>query len=342
MITKVIDEDLIQKTKQLFKKANVIAILSHQGPDGDAVGSTLAMADFLHQMGKQVQVIYPDAFPEFLNWLPGSDKTLSYSMQPKAIESFLSRADVILCLDFNQLKRLGALGEVVAKTTAKRILIDHHPNPDDFADVTISYPKISSTSELIFRYICRSGSFDEMSKASAECIYTGMMTDTGAFTYNSNNAEMYFIISELINKGVDKDAIYNRVFNTWSADRMRLMGFTLNERMTLYPEYATAILYLKLEDVRRFNFKNGDAEGFVNLPLSIKDISCSIFLREDVDKVKLSFRSQGSFPVNKLSAELFNGGGHMNAAGGEFLGSIEEALSIIEKALPNFNIQAYK
>jgi bifunctional oligoribonuclease and PAP phosphatase NrnA len=342
MLTKIISEDQIQLAKNLIKKARTIAVLSHQGPDGDAVGSTLAMADFLYHQGKQVQVIYPDPFPEFLLWMHGADKTLSFSIQPKACELFLTNSDLILCLDFNQLKRLGPVAKIVEASTAKKILIDHHPNPDVFADVTMSYPKLSSTSELVFRYICRSGSFDEMTKECAECVYTGMMTDTGAFTYNSNQAEIYFIISELLEKGIDKDAIYNKVFNTWSAERMRLMGFVLNERMKLFPQWGAAILSLSLDDVSKYDFKNGDAEGFVNMPLSIKGILFSVFVREDTEKIKLSFRSQGTFAVNIVAASLFNGGGHVNAAGGEFYGSLEEAIRILESALPTLGLEAYK
>jgi phosphoesterase RecJ-like protein len=341
MLTKIIHEDQVQHAKSLLKRAETVAILSHQGPDGDAVGSSLAMADFLHQQGKRVQVIYPDPFPEFLQWMPGAEKTLAYALQPKACEAFLTSSDVILCLDFNQLKRMGHLGEVVAQSKAKRILIDHHPNPEPFAEVQISYPSVASTSELVFRYICRSGYFDEMTRECAECIYTGMMTDTGAFTYNSGKAEMYYIVSELINKGVDKDAIYNRVFNTWSADRMRLMGFVLNQRMRLYPEYHTAILTLTQDDQQAYNYRNGDSEGFVNLPLSISGIHVSVFLREEKERVKLSFRSQGTFAVNAVAAELFNGGGHVNAAGGEFSGSLQEAFSRLEEALPNLGLNAY-
>lgn len=338
MLTKIIDEDLIQQAKHLLNRAETVAILSHQGPDGDALGSSLAMADFLQQQGKQVQVIYPDPFPEFLRFLPGAEKALIYSMQPKACEVFLSKADVICCLDFNQLKRMGKLGEIVANAPAKRIMMDHHPEPETFADVQISYPQLSSTSEIVFRYICRSGYFDEMTKECAECVYTGMMTDTGAFTYNSNNAEMYFIVSELLQKGVDKDALYNKVFNTWSADRMRLMGFVLNNRMKLFPEHQTAILSLSLEDLKDFKFQYGDTEGFVNLPLSISGIIFSVFIREDTDKIKLSFRSQGAFPANKVASELFNGGGHHNAAGGEYYGTLEDAIRTLEEALPSFEI----
>jgi bifunctional oligoribonuclease and PAP phosphatase NrnA len=338
MLTKVIAEDLVQHAKHLLNRAEVVAILSHQGPDGDALGSSLAMADFLIHKGKKVEVIYPDSFPGFLSWMPGAHKALVFTLQPKACEAFLAKADVVLCLDFNQLKRMGHLGELVAASSAKKIMFDHHPGPDAFADVQISYPQFASTSEIVFRYICRSGCFDEMTKECAECIYTGMMTDTGAFTYNSNNEEMYFIVSQLIRKGVDKDAIYNKVFNTWSADRMKLMGFVLNHRMKIFPEHKAAILYLTLKDLKDYNYQVGDSEGFVNMPLSISGIVFSVFVREDTDKIKLSFRSQGTFPANKVAAELFNGGGHLNAAGGEFYGTVEEALSKLEKALPSYEI----
>lgn len=338
MLTKIISEDLVQQAKHILHRAQTVAILSHQGPDGDALGSSLAMADFLQHQGKHVQVIYPDPFPEFLRFLPGADKALIYTLQPKACEVFLNKADVICCLDFNQLKRMGKVGEIVANSPAKRIMMDHHPQPDTFADVQISYPQLSSTSELVFRYICRSGFFDEMTKECAECVYTGMMTDTGAFTYNSNNAEMYFIVSQLIQKGVDKDALYNKVFNTWSADRMRLMGFVLNHRMKLFPDHKTAILSLSLDDLKDYKFQYGDTEGFVNLPLSISGIIFSVFIREDTDKVKLSFRSQGAFPANKVASELFNGGGHLNAAGGEYYGTLEDAIRILEDALPSYGI----
>jgi phosphoesterase RecJ-like protein len=336
MLTKIIAEDLIQQAKHLLNRASTVAILSHQGPDGDALGSSLAMANFLQQHGKHVQVIYPDPFPEFLRFFPGAEKTLIYSLQPKACEVFLKKADVISCLDFNQLKRMGKLGEVVANAPAKRIMMDHHPEPDTFADVQISYPQLSSTSELVFRYICRSGSFDEMTKECAECLYTGMMTDTGGFTYNSNSQEIYIIIAELIKIGVDKDDIYRKVFNTYSADRLRLMGFCLFQKMKIYPEYHTAIITISGKELYQFNYTNGDAEGFVNIPLSIHGVEFSVFIREDTDKIKISLRSQGTFPANKVAADLFNGGGHLNAAGGESYLTLAETMKKLEDALPNY------
>ena len=336
MITKIISEDLIQRAKHLLHHSDVVAIVSHQGPDGDALGSSLAMADFLTQQGKNVQVMYPDPFPGFLDWMPGADKALVYEKDPEACESFLCKADMIVCLDFNQLKRLGTLGEKIEQLKAKKLMFDHHPGPDQFADVQISYPQFASTSEIVFRYICRSGCFDEMTLACAECVYTGMMTDTGAFTYNSNNEEMYFIISQLIRKGIDKDDIYNKVFNNYSADRMRLMGFVLNHRMKVMPEYHTAVMSLSLKDLKDYDYQVGDTEGFVNLPLSIDGIFFTVFFREDTDKIKISFRSRGTFPTNRIASELFDGGGHLNASGGEFYGSMEDALRLLEDSLPKY------
>lgn len=338
MLTKIIAEDLIQRAKHILNHADKVAIISHQGPDGDALGSSLAMADFLTQKGMTVQVMYPDNFPGFLAWMPGAENTLKYSTDAKACEDFLKEADTILCLDFNQLKRMGELGVIVGNSKAKKLMFDHHPGPDQFADVQISYPQFASTSEIVFRYICRSGCFDEMTLECAQCVYTGMMTDTGGFTYNSNNEEMYFIISQLIRKGIDKDDIYNKVFNTYSADRMRLMGFVLNNRMNVIPEYHAAIMHLTLADLDQYNYQVGDAEGFVNMPLSIAGIVFTVFLREDTDKLKISFRSRGTFPANKVAADLFNGGGHLNAAGGEFYGSMDDAIRLLEEALPKYAI----
>jgi phosphoesterase RecJ-like protein len=338
MLTKIIDEGLIQKAKHLLSHADKVAVISHMGPDGDALGSSLAMADYLKQQGKTVQVMYPDAFPAFLNWLPGAKQTLVYTQQPDACETFLKETDVVVMLDFNQQRRMGGLSDIVATLGAGTILIDHHPNPDQFADITISYPQIASTSEMVFRYICRTGYFDEMTQKCATCVYTGMMTDTGAFTFNSNNEEMYYIISQLIRKGVDKDESYNKVYNTYTADRMRLMGFVLYNRLQIWEGCKTAVITLSLEDLKHFDYQVGDTEGFVNLPLSIEGIDFSVFAREEDDKIKLSFRSRGSFPANRVASKLFNGGGHLNAAGGEFYGKLEDAVKLLEESMSDFII----
>ena len=229
------------------------------------------------------------------------------------------------------------MAEAVKNSPARKILIDHHLHPEDFCKIVISHPEISSTSELVFRLICRMGYFSDITKQGAECIYTGMMTDTGGFTYNSNNREIYFIISELLSKGIDKDAIYRKVFNTYSESRLRLMGHVLTQ-MKVYPEYHAAMISLTEKEQKQFNYIRGDSEGFVNIPLSIKNVIFSCFLREDTEKpmIKISLRSVGKFPCNQLAAEFFGGGGHLNASGGEFYGTMEEAQKVFEQALEKY------
>ena len=252
-------------------------------------------------------------------------------------DKLIAEADVICCLDFNALKRIDDMADAVAASPARKIMIDHHLYPEDFCKIVMSYPKISSTSELIFRLICRMGYFSDISKEGAECIYTGMMTDTGGFTYNSNNREIYFIISELLSKGIDKDDIYRKVYNTNSESRLRLMGYVLSN-MTVYSESNSALITLTKAEQSKFNYIKGDSEGFVNIPLSIKNVCFSCFLREDTEKpmIKISLRSVGTFPCNQLAAEFFHGGGHLNASGGEFFGTMEEAKAVFEKALEKY------
>jgi len=336
MISKIIAEDLIHKVQKELDKADKIAIVVHVGPDGDAMGSALAWWHYLMTIEKEPIVIVPTAFPDFLSWMPGAECVLVFEENQEASEKILKNAELIFTLDFNVPSRLAKMEDAVMSSPAPKILVDHHLHPGDYAKVTISYPEISSTSELVFRLICRLGDFSKINLACAECIYTGMMTDTGGFTYNSNKPEIYTIIYELIKIGVDKDSIYRKVFNTYSADRMKLMGYALYNKMKLYPEYQAALITLSLKELEEFNYKNGDTEGLVNMPLSIAGVVFSVFMREDSDKIKISLRSQGTFPANKVSADLFNGGGHLNAAGGESYTTMEQAVAKFEAALSDY------
>ena len=336
MISKIIAEDLIHKVQRNLNSADKIAIVVHVGPDGDAMGSALGWWHYLMTIDKEPVVVVPTAFPDFLAWMPGADKVMVYEGNEAQCEEVLNASELIFTLDFNVPSRMAKMEAAVMNAPAPKILVDHHLHPGDYAKVTISYPEISSTSELVFRLICRLGDFSKINLACAECIYTGMMTDTGGFTYNSNKPEIYTIIHELIKIGVDKDDIYRKVYNNYSADRMRLMGYALFSKMKIYPEYKAALITLTLRELQEFNFRNGDAEGLVNLPLSIEGVVFSVFMREDTDKIKISLRSQGTFPVNKVSADLFNGGGHLNAAGGESYISMQESVKIFEEALPNY------
>lgn len=334
MLSKIIKQANIDHFAKWLERAEKIVIVSHISPDGDAIGSSLGLWHFLCSQDKTAHVIVPNAFPDFLKWMPGSKDILLYDHYKDFADSLIAEADVICCLDFNAIHRIDAMGDAVLASPARKILIDHHLDPEDFAQIIISHPEISSTSELVFRLICRMGYFNDIGKEAAECIYTGMMTDTGGFTYNSNNREIYFIISELLTKGIDKDAIYRKVFNTYSESRLRLMGHVLTQ-MRVYTDCNAALISLTKKEQRRFNYIRGDSEGFVNIPLSIKNVVLSCFLREDTEKpmIKISLRSVGTFPCNKLAAEFFNGGGHLNASGGEFYGTMEEAREVFEAAL---------
>lgn len=335
-LTPLIGEKQLLNSQEQIEKAQKIVLVTHLSPDGDAMGSSLGLYHYLQDLGKEVRVVVPNAFPYFLKWMNGAKDIVVNTYIPTVAEALIKNADLIFCLDFNTLKRIGALGELVEQSSAKKILIDHHLDPDEDFDVVISYPKISSTSEIVFRLITQLGDFERITSTVAECIYTGMMTDTGGFTYNSNDPEIFEIISMLLKKGVDRDHIYREVFNNYSEQRFRLLGFTLSQRMKIYPERKASLIYLSLEDQKQFNLTKGDTEGFVNYPLSIKGILFSVFIREDDELTKVSLRSQGDFPCNKFAADFFNGGGHLNASGGEFYGSVEDAISLFEEGLEKY------
>ena len=338
MLTKVIAQAEVDHVEKWFERAEKIVIVSHVSPDGDAIGSSLGLYHFLTSQEKTVNVIVPNAFPDFLHWMPGAKDVIVYNKYKEYADKLINEADVLCCLDFNVLSRIDEMEEVVKNTPARKMMVDHHLYPGDFCRITISHPEISSTSELVFRLICQLGNFSDITKEGAECIYTGMMTDTGGFTYNSNDREIYYIISELLSKGIDKDEIYRKVFNTHSEGRLRLMGYVLYDKMQVFPEFNSALIWLDASEQKRFQYKKGDTEGFVNIPLSIKDVRFSVFLREDTEKkmIKVSLRSVGTFPCNKVAAEFFNGGGHLNASGGEFYGPMEEAINLFKQALVKY------
>ena len=338
MLSKVIAQANIDHAEKWFERADKIVIVTHVSPDGDAIGSSLGLCHFLESQEKTVNVIVPNAFPDFLRWMPGAKDIIRYDKYAEFAGKLLNEADVICCLDFNALSRIDAMADAVAQSPARKMMIDHHLHPESFCRIIISHPEISSTSELVFRLICRLGYFEDITKEGAECIYTGMMTDTGGFTYNSNNREIYFIISELLSKGIDKDEIYRKVYNTYSEGRLRLMGYVLYDKMQVFPQFNSALIWLTKEEQRKFQYIKGDTEGFVNIPLSIKNIIFSVFLHEDTEKnmIKISLRSVGTFPCNKVAAEFFNGGGHLNASGGEFYGTMEEAIELFKQALVKY------
>lgn len=336
MLTPILNNTEFVELMKAIQQSKRIVVCAHRGPDGDAVGSSLGWAEYLKSLGKQVTVVLPNPFPDFLRWLPNSHLIHFYARHEAAATQIINEADLIFCLDFNGLSRLQEMEGAVARAKADRILIDHHLNPDrNIAKLVISHPQMSSTSELVFRLILQLGGFEDMTQSMATCIYTGMMTDTGGFTYNSNDPAIYEIISMLLTKNIDKDKIYRNVFNVYSADRIRLTGYILYEKLNFYANNRASVFTLTRDEMKRFNFIRGDAEGLVNMPLQVKGMRLSISLREDTERdvIRVSLRSVDDFPCNKMAAEFFNGGGHLNASGGELPFPLSEAIKTAERAI---------
>ncbi len=336
MLTPILNNTEFVELMKAIQQSKRIVVCAHRGPDGDAVGSSLGWAEYLKSLGKQVIVVLPNPFPDFLRWLPNSHLIHFYARHEAAATQIINEADLIFCLDFNGLSRLQEMEGAVARAKADRILIDHHLNPDrNIAKLVISHPQMSSTSELVFRLILQLGGFEDMTQSMATCIYTGMMTDTGGFTYNSNDPAIYEIISMLLTKNIDKDKIYRNVFNVYSADRIRLTGYILYEKLNFYANNRASVFTLTRDEMKRFNFIRGDAEGLVNMPLQVKGMRLSISLREDTERdvIRVSLRSVDDFPCNKMAAEFFNGGGHLNASGGELPFPLSEAIKTAERAI---------
>lgn len=338
MINEILSKAAIGELHKLIDTNGFFVLTCHAGPDGDAIGSTLAMAHYLKALGKEAQVIVPDAYPDFLAWMPDSQEIVRFDKHRAKAELLLGAADVIFALDYNGLKRVDDMGPVIACSKARKVLIDHHLAPDDFCELSFSYPALSSTCELVFRIIYMMGGYEKLTKQACECIYAGMMTDTGAFTYSCSHQDLYVIISMLMQKGINKERIYNKVYNNYSEGRLRMMGYVLYEKMRVFTACHAALITLSRDEMNRFNFIKGDTEGLVNIPLQMKGICFSAFLREDTEKplIRVSLRSQGTFPCNKFAEQYFGGGGHLNASGGQYHGTLDEAIAHFEKALQEF------
>ena len=332
----ILDNNQLALMDQLISHANTVLVVCHKSPDGDAIGSSLAWAELLRQRGKDVTVVVPDQYPDFLKWLPNTEKIVRYDKHREKSEMLFKIADLVFCLDFNTPSRVDEMEQTLVSSPAKKVLIDHHLKPDVAADLVVSQPEASSTAELVFRIAYQMGDFQKLDKAFAIPVYCGMMTDTGGFTYNSSRPEIYFIISELLTKHIDKDRIYRNVFHNYSENRIRLMGYVMYEKLVYMSDYHAAFYSLTREELKRFNYVKGDSEGLVNIPQQIKGLKLSISLREDTDKPNLvwvSLRSVDDFPCNLMAEEFFNGGGHLNASGGRIDGTIEEAIEIVKKAI---------
>ena len=287
-------------------------------------------------MGYEVSAVLPDASPAFLEWMNGVEDILIFEKEPELIEHKFSEADLIFALDFNDPSRLKGMEEWYERSDAIKVLIDHHPEPKNFSDITISDTSASSACELLYEFMKSVGGANIIDKEIATSLFVGIMTDTGCFSFNSSDPETYVRVAELLGYGINKDKIFGLVYDNYSDNRIRLLGYVLKEKMEVIPEYNTAFISLTMDELKRYSFVMGDTEGFVNYPLSIKGIRFSALFIEKPDHVKISFRSKGSFPANLFSRKHFNGGGHLNAAGGELYSNMEETLRLFRSLLPGY------
>ena len=340
MKIELLSEAEIATLKENIDNSNRIVICCHKSPDGDALGSSLAWAEYLRTQGKEPDIIVPDAYPDFLQWLPGTERIIRYDKHAAdKADEMLQKADLIFCLDFNGTNRVDEMKYALEQSPAHKIMIDHHLDPSMDTVLTVSHPQMSSTSELVFRIIWQLGGFEEMSRKCAVCIYCGMMTDTGGFTYNSNQPEIFFIVSQLLTKGIDKDKIYRNVFNNFSPWAIRLRGYLMSQKLNIFNDLHAAYFTISRRDMRDFHFIKGDAEGLVNEPLKIKGMRLSISLREDDRRdntIWVSLRSVDDFPCNLVASEFFNGGGHLNASGGRLNCTLDEAERVVRRAFAHY------
>ena len=340
MLKDILTEGQCEQLRTLLTESNDIVLTCHQNPDGDALGACLAWAEVIHTcFGKEAQVIIPDKYPDYLQWMPNTERIIRYDKHQEGCDWTLQHCDLIVCLDFNTASRVDAMQHALEQSPAKKVLIDHHPNPDIDTVLTVSHPEASSTCELVFRVVWQMGWFEQLTKHFAVPVYCGMMTDTGGFTYNSNDCDIFFIISQLLTKNINKDKIYRNVYHTFSENRLRMTGYVLYEKLVVDSARHASYFTLTREDLKRFQFMKGDAEGLVNMPLQMKGQRLSISLREDTEKENLvwvSLRSVDQFPCNEMAEQFFNGGGHLNASGGRLFCSMDEAVKTTEAAIKAF------
>ncbi len=333
----MIEPVLVEAAKAGLDAAKNVVIFTHQRPDGDALGASLALWHVLQKRGLQVQVICPDAYPKDFSFLSGSDQVCIYRQEPSRVAEIVAKADLMMMIDFNRFNRVGEEMEPLLQNfQGRRLMIDHHPDPEKMCDVCISHTGLSSTCELVFHLLNEAKWLHLLDVQSAECLYLGIMTDTNSLGHNSSYPEVYHVVAELLAKGVNKQKIYDILYNSYKADTLRLHSYAISEKMELLLHGKAAVIWLTEEELNAFNYESGDTEGLVNTPLRIHTVQFSAFFRMQAGKVRVSLRSKGDFPVNKLAAELYGGGGHLNAAGGDCSLPIEEAVKAYREVLPEF------
>ncbi len=326
------NEKELHELSVLLAQPKKIAIIPHRNPDGDAMGSTLGLSFFLRKMGHQTQVVAPNDFPAFLAWLPGSEEVMVYENNRNEVGQFLQSQDLIFTLDFNALHRIGEMEQVVQALTAPKVMIDHHELPGNYAQFVFSNTAYGSTCEMIYHFISDLGQKNLIDKTIATCLYTGIMTDSGQFRFPKTTGTTHRIVAEFIDLGVANTEIPTLLFDNNSFDRLQLMGRAL-QNLKVLPEFHTTYTTLSQDELNQFHYVKGDTEGIVNYGLTIKGIHFTAIFIEHKDEgiIKISFRSQGSFDVNQFARNYFNGGGHINAAGGKSTDTLENTILRFEQ-----------
>lgn len=335
----MIEQSILEITSAL-SKANNIVIVPHKGPDGDAIGSCLGLYHFLKEKGHHVNVIAPNDYPDFLKWLPGQEEIMIYEKEYMACKSLIVEADIIFTLDFNDLSRSGDMQDDLKEADATFIMIDHHPEPATYADHTYSDSSMSSTCQMVYQFIKKLRSVRSITPEIATCLYTGIMTDTGSFRFRSTSSETHKVIADLIEKGADNAYIHQQIYDTSSESRIRLLGIAL-QNLKVNKELKTAFITLSQEELDKNNFRKGDTEGFVNYGLSLDGVKFAVIFIEHKAEgiIKISFRSKGSFNVNEFARAHFQGGGHINAAGGKSEISLNDTIEKFKSILPEYSEQ---
>jgi bifunctional oligoribonuclease and PAP phosphatase NrnA len=330
----------IQSFQEFMSQPRRVVIVTHHKPDADALGSSLGLGGYLKKKNHTVQVITPSDYPEFLQWMPGNEQVTAYDRsKEKAIAKIVADAEIIFCLDFSSLNRIEDMSEMVRQAPAKKVMIDHHLEPENFAEFVQWDTQSASTAGLIYNLIVKLGDQDKIDQDIANCLYAGLMTDTGGFRHSNTRHEEFLIASELVRLGANPTRVSKLIYDTNTLERLRLMGFVLSEKLKVLPAYRTAYMTLSAEELKGFGSQTGDTEGFVNYGLSIKGIKLSVMIYERKDSIKLSLRSLGNFSVNEMARKHFQGGGHKNASGGTSSLTLDETVKKFLAILPEYKEQ---
>ena len=327
----------LAELKEILAQPKNIVITTHHKPDGDALGSSLGLWHYLRQKQHHVQVITPTDYPDFLAWMPGNADVIIYTDKKELSAQLVAQSDLIFCLDFNALSRINGLGELVQASPAKKIMIDHHLDPENFDDFRHWNTQACSAAQLVYEFIAQLlGDKNSIDADVATCLYTGIMTDSGSFRFPNTTSNVHRITADLIDLGADNAEIHQAVYNHSSENRLRFLGYCLSSKLEVLHEYNTALITVNQEELKQFDSNTGDTEGIVNYALSIDGVRLAAFIVERKDKIKLSLRSTGTFPANEICKNYFHGGGHRNAAGGQSEDTLEQVVHQFKTLLPEY------